>query len=64
MQIGGFYGSKRDDVLKRKYDMLVEEGIKFVCVSASSGKIIRSVEGDNQIVLSKVKVSETCLHSF
>ena len=27
---GGFYGSKSDNILKRKRDMLKEEGVQFV----------------------------------
>lgn len=31
---GGFNGSKSDEVLKRKYDMLIHEGVKFESASS------------------------------
>jgi hypothetical protein len=39
MYIGGFYGSKSNEVLKRKYDMLVEEGVQFESSTSASSQV-------------------------
>ena len=51
--LGGFYGSKSDAILKRKLDMLIEEGVVIDTCSSKSNDVV-----------SKMKVSKSCVCNF